>query len=212
MGLDGGRQIIGAMLLGDAGQLPEARLDPFSQRLKCLGKTDRDCLHIGIGQHQMEQQMGEGNAVEGHLEVIHMREVGLGQLAWAMDVFEDDRLLWAVERPPGRHMALKGAELPRRIAVGLLLTKQHKERFSLQRTITPQVLLDPRPIGQKRVGSRLVGARVVQGRGQLGGLEIFPRGWDAHIGAGGGLFDGLPILAFAKHQMHLGIGFHGASF
>jgi len=59
-GLDGCREVVGAVVLGHAADLPETELQPLGKGLETFGKAEGDGLDVGIGQHEVKQQMREG--------------------------------------------------------------------------------------------------------------------------------------------------------
>ena len=48
--MDGGAEIVGAVELGHAAELPEAGFQAFGERLEALREADLDRLEIGVGQ------------------------------------------------------------------------------------------------------------------------------------------------------------------
>jgi len=116
-------EIVGAVLLGNAANLPEASFQPLGQGFKALRKANLDGFDVGVGQDQMVKQMRERDAGQGDAEVIHVRKVGLRQNAGVMDLLEGDVLGRAVVRAPSRDMALEGAQLAWLVAIGCVLSE-----------------------------------------------------------------------------------------
>ena len=107
-------------------------------------------------------------------------------------------------------MALKGAELARSIAVGMLLKQQREKRFGLQCRVALEVLLDPGPVGNKRIRAGAVVTGVAERTWELGAAQILASSRDAHASTSGGLFLGFAFTAFVQHASDLVVGFHDA--
>jgi hypothetical protein len=160
----------------------------------------------------MKEQMREGQPGDGDRQLVHMGEVGLATLAGLVDLFKEDVVVRAVEGAPGGDVALEAAQLAGGIALRSALSEDGKERFGLERRVALELLLDPGPVGEKRIGARAVVTRLAHATGEGGGAQVFAGGGHAHPGTGGGLFEGLSLGARAEHQLYLGVGFHGPSF
>jgi hypothetical protein len=91
---DRSRQVISAVLLGEAPDGPQTGFDAFGQGLKALAEADHDGLHIGVGQHQVKEQVGKGFACQCHVQVIHVRKIGLCPLARLVALFKDHVFVW----------------------------------------------------------------------------------------------------------------------
>ena len=79
--VDGGAEVVGAVELGHAAELPEAGLQAFGERLEALREAELDRLDIGVGQHQVVDQVRERHAGQRDAEVGHVGEVGLRHAA-----------------------------------------------------------------------------------------------------------------------------------
>ena len=211
-GLNRRREVVSAVVLGHAADLPEAELQPLGQRLEALGETEGDRLDVGVGQHEVEKEMREGCPGDGDRQFLHMGEVGLATLARLVDLRKDDVMVGAVEGTPGRDMALEATQLAGGIALRSALREDGKERFGLKRRVTLELLLDPGPVGEKGIGACAVVTRLAHATGEGGRAQVFAGGGHAHPGAGGGLLDGLALRAGAEHQLYLIVGLHGSSF
>ena len=134
----------------------------------------------------MEQQVREGHAAQRDAQVVHMGEIGLTSFTWLMPLFEDDILLWPMQRFPLRDVSLQGAHLDRLVPLGMLLTQQRKQRCSLQGWVSLQLRHDPGPVFFKRVRPRPPGAGAFQFAGQLASAFIATGGSLAHACTRGG--------------------------
>ena len=70
-----GAEVIGPMLLRHAADLPERHFDPFGQCLETLRQDQMHRFDIRKDQHEMKEQMREGNPGEGDAEIGQMGEV-----------------------------------------------------------------------------------------------------------------------------------------
>ena len=206
---DGRAEVVGAVLLRYAAELPQRGLDPFRQRLEALRQADMDGFHIGVGQHEMEDEVREEDAGDGEAQVGHVGEVGLRPLAGPVDLGEDHLPGRAVLRAPRGDVPLQGPQLDRLVAPRVLVAQQGEEGRRLQRRIPLELRLDPGPVVGEGIAPRLVGARRLQLARQVALALILPHGPHAHPGAGGRLLLGLALGTFTLHQYYLRIGLHG---
>jgi hypothetical protein len=108
-GRDRGRQGVGAMHLGSAAQLGQGVLQALAEALEALAEADGAGLPVGVGQHEVVDQVREGLAVDGHLQAAGVREVRGAQLAGLVDLAEEHLLGRAVQGPPLLDVPLQGA-------------------------------------------------------------------------------------------------------
>ncbi len=205
----GGRELVGPMLHGHAAQLPQTALQALGQRLKALRKADRDRFDVGVGQHQVVDQMREGETTERHAQVGHVGEVGLGEPTRRMDLLEVDLTLGAMDGAPLLDVALQGPELDRLVAVGMLGAEQVEERLGLQRRVAFQLADDPGPALGEGIRARAMRPRAFELAGEGASLLIFAGGARTHPGAGCRLDLCPPLLTFVQQQRYLGVFLHG---
>lgn len=206
--MHGGGKVVGAMLERHPTKLPEARLDPFGQRLEALREADLHGFDVGVGQDQMVEQVREGLVGQRDAKVGHMREVGLGAHSGVMDLGEDHRTVGAIKGAPVSNMALERAKLALLIAAGVLLTQGGEERVGLEGGVALHLLLDPGPVSRKWIRAGAVGARLLELTGQGTLALVFACGVGMHTCAGGSLFLCFAFAAFTEHDLHLGIRLH----
>src|SRR5712692_10400567 len=120
------------MLLWDATHLPQGFLDPFSQRLEGFAEANAGSFHVGVGEHKVVHHMRKRFSCNGHTQVLHMGEIGLGSLAGLVSLFKDDFLLRPMHGTPSGNMSLQGPDLGRSIATWVLLTEQRKQGGRVQ--------------------------------------------------------------------------------
>src|SRR6266567_4637130 len=68
------------MLLWDATNLPEGFLDPLSQCLEGFAEGNAGSFDVGVGQHKVIDHVRKGFSCNGHAQILHMREIGLGSV------------------------------------------------------------------------------------------------------------------------------------
>ncbi len=197
--VDRGGQAIGAVSPGDSSQFPQGVLQAFAEALEALGEADGAGLPVGIGEHEVVDQVVERLAEEGHAERGHAREIALGEPPRLMDLGEEDLPGRPFERPPLLDPSLQAAELdvgepPRKPPLEI-----DEEGLGLESGIEPEVFDEfgpdvlervlPGPpgvwdapltgelLGVAVLASRLlVDARLVGGPGQrVFGLEHLPQ-------------------------------------
>jgi hypothetical protein len=103
---DRGRQGVGAMHLGHAAQLGQGVLQAVAEALEALGEADGAGLPVGVGQHEVVDQMGERLAVDGHPQAAGVREVGGAQVAGLVDLAKEHLLGRPVQGAPQLDMPL----------------------------------------------------------------------------------------------------------
>jgi hypothetical protein len=69
------RHAIGPMSLGHTSQGPQGVLQTFAQTGKTLRETDRHMFPVRVGQHEVIHHVLEALPLDGHREVVHVREV-----------------------------------------------------------------------------------------------------------------------------------------
>ena len=116
------------MLLWNPADLPQGFFDPFSERLKGLAEADVGRFHIGVGEYEMIDQVGERLSCNRDTQFVHMGKIRLGSFSWDMDLFKDDVFVWSMQRFPSGNMAAQGAILRRAIAIRMSLAQQRKQR------------------------------------------------------------------------------------
>jgi hypothetical protein len=203
-------QMVGAMPLGDAAQVPQARLNAFDQRLEALREAELGGLHIGVAEHQVEDQMGKGHATQRDGQRGQVGEVGLGVDARQMALGEDDFLTRTVLRPPRRHLPLQRPQLDGLVAPRVQRAEQGKQRSGLQRRVALELADHPRPVRLERVRARTVATRLHQLAGQAAASLIGTGRAYAHPGTRRGLLLGSTFGSFSQHAEDLRVPFHGA--
>ena len=177
---NGGRQVIGTMLLWDATNLPEGFLDPLSQGLEAFAEANAGSFGVGGSQHKVIDHVRKGFSCNGHAQILHMGEIGLGSLSGLVSLFKDDLLLRPRHSTPSGNVPLQGPDLGRSIATWVLLTEQRKQGGPLQRWIAFELCDHPGPVLLKRIVAGSPGMRTLELRRKLARLFIFAGGALAH--------------------------------
>jgi hypothetical protein len=186
--IDRGGQAIGAVSPGDSSQFPQGVLQPFAEALEALGEADGAGLPVGIGEHEVIDQVVEGLAEDGDAELGHGGEVALGEPTRLMDLREEDLLGRPFEDAPEFDPPLQGPELDvgktaREAALQIeekglgLEPRVEPEQFQeLGPDILERVLPGPpgmgnSPLTGERVGVAVLACRLLVNAGLVGGLS-----------------------------------------
>jgi hypothetical protein len=199
-------QANGAVPSWNSSQFPQGVLQPFGEALEALGETDRADLPVGVGEHEMIDQVIERFAGDGDAEFGHVREVRLGEPSRFMGLSEEHLLGRPCEGPPLFDPPLEGPQLPVGEAAREAALQVEEEGPGLKPGVEPKQFLKlgpdvlervlPGPPGVWRAhltGERvrvavlarrlLVDPRPVRGVGQGGfGLEQLPQPPELTIG------------------------------
>jgi hypothetical protein len=111
IGVDRRGQTIGAVSLGNSSQFPQGVLQPFAEALEALGEADRAGLPVGVGEHEVVNQVVERFASDGHAEFTHVGEVALGEPSRFVGLCEEHLLGRPFEGAPLFDPALQATEL-----------------------------------------------------------------------------------------------------
>ncbi len=185
--VDRGGQAIGAVSPGNSSQFPQGVLQALAEALEALGEADGAGLPVGIGEHEVIDQVVERLAKDGDAELGHAGEVALGEPTRLMDLREEDLLGRPFEGTPLLDPTLQATELdvgePPRIAAlqveeeGLgLEARIEPEQFQeigpdvLERVLPgPPGMGDPSLTGQE-IGVAVLACRLLVDLGPIGGV------------------------------------------
>src|SRR3990172_325400 len=204
--------MIGAVLAGHPAQLPQAAFQSFGQRLEAFRRADAHCLHIRVGQDQMEHKVGESNPTQTDAKIGHVGEVGLGDATRIVDLRKDHLLFRAVAHPPDGNLALQGAQLTLLVAPRVLLVEQGKEGGALQSGVALELSHNPAPVLLEGIGSGAIAAWLFELAGQIVQMLILASGNHAHSRSGCGLLLSAAFATFSFHQKYLRVALHDASY
>jgi hypothetical protein len=100
---------VGAVRLRDATQFPKSVLQAFTEALQALAEAQGAGLPVRVRQYEMEDEVGEGHAADGHFQAGAMGEVGGAQPARFVDLREEDLFGRAMQGAAFLEAALQGA-------------------------------------------------------------------------------------------------------
>ena len=196
--LHGRGQPIGAMHLRHAAQFPQGVLQAFAEAFQAFRETDRSRLPIGVGEHEMVDQVVERTAVDGHAQVRTVREIAGRDPTGMMRLGEENLLGRATLGPPDLDPPLQGAQLAVRKASGEASLQVGKKGPGLQSGVALQLLFEFGPdLGEEIRMRSPVPVHADDLAGQLAEAAIFSRRLGIHANAGcGDLFgNSLPFEA-----------------
>jgi hypothetical protein len=115
-----------------AAQLSQGVLQPLAQALEALRKTDRQRLPIRVGQHEVVDQVLEPLPRDGHVQLVHPREVRRRQPARLVHLAEEHFLGRPRQRPPTPHLPLQRPQLPVGETARIATPQLGEDRLGLQ--------------------------------------------------------------------------------
>lgn len=151
VGVDGGAHAVGAMPLGNSSQLPQGVLQALAQTLEALGEADRAGLPVGVGEHEVIDEVVERLAGEGDLELVHVGEVGGGEPPRLMGLREEHLFGGPFEAAPALDPSLQAPELDVGEAPWIAPLQVEKEGFGLESRVESKRFLEFGPDVLKRV-------------------------------------------------------------
>ena len=130
------RQAVGAVLLGDAAQAPQRRLQPGGQRNEALATLEHHRMAPArVGERELVDPVREGDAGDDHLEFVADGEVRQPESARRMLLREEDFALGAVHGAPLAYAALQGAQDRRAVAAGVAALQFLQQRDRVERAV-----------------------------------------------------------------------------
>src|SRR6516225_3070513 len=108
------------MPLRDLSQLPDRVLKAFAQAFDTLRVTNRPRLPVGIGQHEVIQQVREALVLDANRQVRHIYEIGGTQPPRMVPLRKKHLLGRPIRRPPYFDPTLQSASLSILKAAGIL--------------------------------------------------------------------------------------------
>jgi hypothetical protein len=185
--VDGQRHAIGAVPLRHPAQFPEGVLQPLAEAGEALRGAHADVLPVRVGEHEVVDQVGEGLALDGHAQGVHVAEVGGPQAARLMHLGEEHFLGRAVLRLPLPHAPLQRPAAAFPSLAGDLPLQPLQQGLGLQPGFALEQFLQPRPDASQGIGPGAPEARRAPLAGQFGLVAVLPGGLAIHVGAHRGL-------------------------
>lgn len=159
--IDRGAEAITTMLAGYAAQLPEGVLEAAAEGFEGLGEANRHRFPIGVREREVIEQVVERSTRDGDSQLVHVGEVGRGDIPRTMNLGEHDFLLGTVDGPPRAYSPLEGTPLrllePAR--VDLLDPSEQGKGSELRLGLQPSPYLVPHVVKGVRPRSPRAGQR-----------------------------------------------------
>jgi hypothetical protein len=185
--VDRGGQAIGAVSPGDSSQFPQGVLQALAEALEALGEADGAGLPVGVGEHEVIDEVVEGLAEDGDAELGHAGEVALGEPPRLVDLGEEDLLGRPFEGSPLFDPSLQATELDVGEPTGKAALQVKEEGLGLEARVEPEqfeefgpdvlerVLPGPpgmsdSPLTGERVGVAVLACRLLVDFGPVGGV------------------------------------------
>jgi hypothetical protein len=163
-------------------------LQALAEALETFGEADRAALPVGIGEHEVIDQVVEGLAKDGDAEFRHAGEVALGEPPRLVNLGEEDLLGRSFEDAPLFDPPLQGPELDVRKSAGKAALQVEEQGFGLEPRVEPEpfkqfgpdilerVLPGPpgmgnSPLTGERFGVAVLACRLLVNAGLVGGLS-----------------------------------------
>ncbi len=199
-------QTIGAVTLGNSSQFPQGVLQPFAEALEALGEADGGGLPVGVGEHEVIDQVVERLAEDGDAALGHAGEIRFGEPPRLVDLREEHLLGRPFEDTPLFDPPLQGPELDVGKTAREASLQVEEEGLGLEPRVEPEQLQEfgpdvlervlPGPPGVrdssltgKQVGVAVLACRLlvdfspICGLGECGfGLEQLPQPPELTIG------------------------------
>jgi hypothetical protein len=203
-------QAIGAVPFGDPSQFPQGVLQSLAEALEALGEADGAGLPVGVGEHEVIDQVVERLAEDGDAELGHAGEVALGEPTRLMDLGEEDLPGRPFEGPPLFDPPLQAAELdvgePPRISA----LQVEEEGLGLEARVEPELIGEFGPDVLERVVAGPPGMRDSSLTGEQVGVAVLacrllvdlgPVGGPGECGFGLEQLPQPPELAIGDHPL-----------
>ena len=137
---DRGGQAIGAVSPGDSSQFPQGVLQPLAEALEALGEADGAGLPVGIGEHEVIDQVVERLAEDGDAELDHAGEIRFGEPTRLVDLGEEDLLGRPFEGSPPLDPSLQAPELDVGEPTGKAALQVEEESLGLEARVEPKLI------------------------------------------------------------------------
>ena len=197
VGLDGRTEAVGAVLPWGPSQLPQGVLQPVAQALPALREADRAGLPVGVGRHEVIDQVVERLAGDGDAESGHVGEIRGAKQPRLVDLCGEHLLGRPFQGAPPFDPPLEGAQLPMGVAAREAALQVEEEGLGLEAGVDPERLQGFGPDVPERV---LPGPPGVWGRHPAGGragVAVLPR----RLLVDPGLVRGLGQRVFGLEQL-----------
>ena len=201
-------QGVGAMQVRHAAQFDQGVLQAVAEALEALSEADGAGLPVRVGQHEVVDQVGERQALDGDLQARRVGEVRGAEPAGGVDLGEEDLLGRPVQGTPRLDVPLQSTQLAVGEAAGVLALQPGEQGVGLEARVEGQLFLDALPDVGERVGARPPGMRHAYLAGQLTEPAILACSLVVDAGLGGGLGLGQSLVVEAAQTANVQVGDH----
>jgi hypothetical protein len=187
IGVDRRGQTIGTVSPGNSSQFPQGVLQPFAEALETLGEADRTGFPVGVGEHEVVDQVIEQFAGDRHAEFTHVGEVTLGESSRLMGLCEEHLLGRPFEGAPSFDPPLQTTELDVGEASWIAPLQVIEEGLGLKPRVEPELIdefvpdvlervlpgppgVRDSPLTGERLGVAVLACRLLVDAGFVGGL------------------------------------------
>jgi hypothetical protein len=207
--LDGRRQPVGAVQRRHPAQLPQGVLQALTEALQALRETDCTRFPIGVGEHEVVDQVGERAAVDRHAQVGAVGEVAGTQPAGVMHLGEEHLLGRTLQGAPPLDPSLQGAELTVGEAAGETPPQVGEQGLGLEPGVQAEQLLQLGPDVGEGVGpGQPIAFHALDLAGQSAKAAVLACGLGVHAGLGRGPLLGGTADVEAAEAAYLLVGDH----
>ncbi len=206
--VDRGGQAIGAVSPGDSSQFPQGVLQALAEALEALGEADGAGLPVGVGQHEVIDEVVEGLAEDGDAELGHAGEVALGEPTRFVDLGEEDLLGRPLEGTPPFDPTLQATELDVGEPTGKAALKVEEEGLGLEARVEPEQFQQFGPDVLERVLPGPPGVRDSSLTGEQVGVAVLACRLLVDLGPVGGVGERVFGLEQLPQPPELTIGDH----
>ena len=180
-------QAIGAVSPGDSSQFPQGVLQALAEALEALGEADGAGLPVGVGEHEVIDQVVERLTQDGDPELGHAGEIRFGEPTRLVDLREEYLPGRPFEGPPLLDPSLQATELDVGEPTGKAALQVEEEGLGLEARVEPELIDEsgpdvlervlPGPPGMRdssltgeRVGVAVLACRLLIDLGPVGGV------------------------------------------
>ena len=190
---DRGGEAVGAMLSGNAPQLPQRVLQPFGQCLKALGEAQRAGLPVGVREHEVVEHVIQRLALDADAQRRQMGEVGGAENAGMMYLREHHLAPGPLRGAPELDAPLQRAQLPVLPTTGELSLQVLQESVGVQTGVDLEHLRQLGPDIGERICARRPVMRAHTRAGHAAHVPPLAGRLHIHAGLGGGRLKGLGV-------------------
>ncbi len=203
------RQPVGAVQLRRAAQFPQGVLQAIAEALVALRETDRPRLPVGVGQHEVVDQVVEGRAGDGHAQVGAVGEVTGAEPSGVVDLSEEHLPGRSLKGAPLLDAPLQGPQLAVGETSGKAPLQVVEQGLGLQSGVEAELRFQLRPdLGEGIGPGAVVAIHAAHLAGQLAESAVLARGLEVKAGLVRCASLGQSLEIESSEPSHLLIGDH----